>query len=229
MNNIELEKYLKIVNEEKEKRGLTDYLPLYPMFRKEDNKLYIGVMLTKKCDNVWSDDEEIKPEYWVLIDIQNENIIAFNKTKELDFVINDPIPKNKNNKTKEISKYTVKKTLEYENYLLNDIKNEELPIQKKISNILGKSIKINEEDININDYLLANFEEEIKGKIKELVEILIRSKYTSITYYYDSLFNDIINEYKKDNIVNNDKIKLLIEIMNNYYDGVIYIDNFFNI
>ncbi len=31
------------------------------------------------------------------------------------------------------------------------------------------------------------------------------------------------------NIVNKEKIKLCIEIMNYYYDGVIGIDNFFNI
>ena len=39
--------------------------------------------------------------------------------------------------------------------------------------------------------------------------------------------HDIIN--KKDNIIDNEKIKLCIEIMNNYYDCVIRIDNLFNV
>ena len=82
---------------------------------------------------------------------------------------------------------------------------------------------------SINDYLLSNLEEDIKSKVNDLVDILIQSKYGSITFYYDKLFTSILNSYKKDNIIDNEKIKLCIEIMNNYYDGVIGIDNLFNI
>lgn len=229
MNNLNLDKYLNIVNDEKIKKGLTNYIPLYPMLRVENKKLYVGVMLTEKSDNVWSKEEHIKPEYWVLIDIFEDKIIEFNKTEDKDFVIGNLIPKNTNNKQQEISKYTVKKTLQYKNYLINDIKNEELPLQKKLSNILGSEMEIDGERVNINDYLLSNLEEDIKLKINDLVNILIQSKYGSITFYYDQLFTDIVNSYKKDNIIDNRKIKLCIEIMNNYYDGVIGIDNLFNI
>ena len=62
-----------------------------------------------------------------------------------------------------------------------------------------------------------------------MVDILIQSKYGSITFYYDQLFNSILNEYKNNKKINKDRIKLCIEIMNNYYDGVICIDNVFNI
>lgn len=229
MNNLNLDKYLNIVNDERIKKGLTNYIPLYPMLRVENEKLYVGVMLTEKSDNVWSKEEHIKPEYWVLIDIFEDKIIEFNKTEDKDFVIGNLIPKNTNNKQQEISKYTVEKTLQYKNYLINDIKNEELPLQKKLSNILGSEMEIDGERVNINDYLLSNLEEDIKSKINDLVNILIQSKYGSITFYYDQLFTDIVNSYKKDNIIDNKKIKLCIEIMNNYYDGVIGIDNLFNI
>ena len=229
MNNLNLDKYLNIVNDEKIKKGLTNYIPLYPMLRVENEKLYVGVMLTEKSDNVWSKEEHIKPEYWVLIDIYEDKIIEFNKTEDKDFVIGNLIPKSTDNKQQEISKYTVKKTLQYKNYLINDIKNEELPLQKKLSNILGSEMEIDGEKVNINDYLLSNLEEDIKSKINDLVDILIQSKYGSITFYYDQLFTNIVNSYKKDNIIDNKKIKLCIEIMNNYYDGVIGIDNLFNI
>ena len=229
MNNLNLDKYLNIVNDENVKRGLTTYIPLYPMLRVENEKLYVGVMLTEEKDNVWSKEEHIKPEYWVLIDIDEDKIVEFNKTEDKDFVIGNIVPKNTDNKQQEISKYTVKKTLQYKNYLINDIKNEELPLQKKLSNILGSEMEIDGEKVNINDYLLSNLEEDIKSKINDLVDILIQSKYGSITFYYDKLFNNIINKFKKDNIIDNEKIKLCIEIMNNYYDGVIGIDNLFNI
>ncbi len=229
MNNLNLDKYLNIVNSEKIKKGLTNYVPLYPMLRVENEKLYVGVMLTEEKDNVWSKEKQIKPEYWVLIDVNEDKILEFNKTEDKDFVMGDLIPKNLNHKEQEISKYTVEKTLQYKNYLLEDIKNEELPLQKKLSSIFGKKIEIDGEKVNINDYLFANLEEDIQSKINDLVNILIQSKYGSITFYYDNLFNQIINTYKNNKTIDDEKIKLCIEIMNNYYDGVIGIDNFFNI
>ncbi len=229
MNSLNLDKYLDIVNEEKRKRGLDKYIPLYPMLRNCDDKLYICVVLTEENDNVWELNGNVKPEYWVLIDVQNNNIVEFNKTKDKDFVIGDLICKNTSNKQKEISKYTVEKTLQYKNYLIEDIKNEKLPLQKKLSTILGDETEINGEIININDYLLSNLEEEIKTKINDLVDILIYSKYGSITFYYDILFKQIVSDYKNNKTLAKDKMKLCVEIMNDYYDGVIGIDNVFNI
>ena len=229
MNNLNLDKYLNITNKEKNKRGLENFIPLYPMLRQENGELYVGVMITDENDNVWSKDEQIKAEYWVLIDIKTDKILEFNKTEEKDFVYGKLIPKDTKNKEKEMSKYTVEKTLQYKNYLINDIKNEKLPLQKRLADILGDDMEIDGEKVNINDYLLSNLEEDIKQKIDDLVDILVQSKYGSITFYYDNLFKQIIDDYKKDEIISKDKIKLCIEIMNNYYDGVIGIDNFFNI
>ena len=110
MNNLNLDKYLNIVNQEKEKRGLTTYIPLYPMLRVENEKLYVGVMLTDEKDPVWSMDKQIKPAYWVLIDINEEKILEFNKTDEKDFVVGNFIPKNNDNKQKESAKYKVEST-----------------------------------------------------------------------------------------------------------------------
>lgn len=229
MNNLNLDKYLNIANEEKIRRGLETYIPLYPMLRVVDNILYVAVMLTFEKDNVWEIEGNVKPEYWVLIDVNTNEILEFNKTEDKDFVIGNVIPKNIESKQKEISKYTVEKTLQYKNYLIEDIKNEELPLQKRLSNILGNEIEIDGDMVNINDYLLSNLEEDIKSKVNDLVDILIQSKYGSITFYYDQLFSSIIKEYKDNKIIDKDKIKLCIEIMNNYYNGVICIDNVFNI
>jgi len=229
MNNLNLDKYLNIVNAEKIKKGLETYIPLYPMLRVINDDLYVAVMLTAEEDNVWSIEGNVKPKYWVLIDTDTDEILEFNKTSDKDFVIGNVIPKNFENKQKEISKYTVEKTLQYKNYLIEDIKNEQLPLQKKLSGILENEMEIDGEKVNINDYLLSNLEEDIKAKVNDLVDILIQSKYGSITFYYDQLFNSILNEYKNNKMINKDRIKLCIDIMNNYYDGVICIDNLFNV
>ena len=229
MTNLNLDKYLNVANEEKVKHGLKDYAPLYPMLRVNNNKLYIGVMFTKPNDNVWDINEQIKPSYWILIDTKDLSIIEFNKTEEKDFVIGTLIPKDITNKQKEISKYTVEKTLQYEKYLIEDIKNDGLPIQKKLATILNDEIDVDGNKVNINDYLISNLEEDIKEKVKELVNVLVCSKYGSLTFYYDNLFSQIVNKYDNEGIIDKEKMKLCIEIMNNYYDGVIGIDKFFNI
>ena len=229
MNNLKLDDYLEIINKEKIRKGLEEYTPSYPMLRKVNNELYIGVLLTKNNANVWDKDSNIKPEYWVLINPANNQIVEFNETSKNDFVIGKLIPKDIANKQKEISKYAVEKTMQYKDYLMNDIKNDELPIQKKLSNILNNEITVDGEKVNINDYIIANIEQDIINKVKELVDLLVASKYNSITFYYDALFSDIVTKYKKDNEIDKEKMALCIEIMNNYYDGIIGIDNFFNI
>ncbi len=224
-----LDKYLNIFNEEKIKRGLENYAPLLPMLRMNEDKLYIGVLLTTDEDNVWEKGSNVKGCYWALIDIDSEKIIEFNKTDDKDFVIGDIIPKETNDYQKELSKYTVKKTLEYKEYFLNDIRNEELPLQKKLSNLLGTEIEVGGEKVNINDYIIARYEEEIKEEIDNFVKVLVGYKYGSYLEYYSILFNNIIDTYKKEKVIDIEKMKLCAEIMNNYYDGVAYIDNFFNI
>ena len=229
MDNLKLEKYLEIVNKEKESKGLEDYTPLYPMLRVDSNKLYISVMLTLKDANVWDKEAKIKPEYWVLLDINDNHIIEWNKTSEKDFVVGQIIEKNIDDNQKEMSKYEVRKKLEYKEYLMNDIKNDNLPIQQKLSSILDGKIQLDDEKVNINDYLLANMEEEIKEKVDELVNLMVMSKYNSLTIYYDYLFKDVITTYQSNNIIDKKKIELCMEIMNNYYDGVFGIENFFNL
>lgn len=123
----------------------------------------------------------------------------------------------------------MKKIEEYTNCLLNDIKNDNLPIQKKLAGVVGNWIDIDGEKVNINDYIMANIEDDVRGKIKELVDIVIRSKYSNITLYYDILFNNIVEEYKNTNNINYDLIDSCIEIMNNYYGGIVGIKNLFNV
>lgn len=229
MNDFNVEEYLTIANEEKIKQGLENYIPLYPMLRVEKEKLYIGVMLVEENDNVWDLNETIKSKYWLLIDVKTNQVLAFNQTEKKDFVVENIVSKKKENKLKELAKYTIEKELQYKEYLLKDIKEEQLPLQKKLSSILGTEIDMEGEKVNLKDYLVANFEEELKSKISDLVSILIQSKYSSLTFYYDKLFEQIVEEYKNNRSMNKEKLKLCIEIMENYYDGVIGIANFFNL
>ncbi len=229
MGKINLDNILDIVNSEKVKRGLDNYAPCYPMLRVDGDKLYIAVLLTNSHDNVWDANEEIKGEYWCLLDVDTLEILEFNKRDDKDYISGSLIDINKTNDQKELSIYEMKKIEEYTNYLLNDIKNDNLPIQKKLAGVVGNWIDIDGEKVNINDYIMANIEDDVREKIKELVDIVIRSKYSNITLYYDILFNNIVEEYKNTNNINYDLIDSCIEIMNNYYGGIVGIKNLFNV
>lgn len=226
MNDEKLEKYLKKVNEEKVNKGLENFVPLYPMLKIKDNKLYVVVMLVKEDANVWDMNAKVVPEYEVLIDPLKEKVLSFSKTDLNDF--KNTNNEGKMNKEKEISKYTVQKTLEYKNYLLEDVKNEKLPLQRRLADIFGEDFQMDGEKVNINEYLFATFEPEIKNKIDELVHLLVCSKYTSLTFYYNMIFQEIIECYKENQTIDREKIKLCLDIMNYYYDGVVGIDKIFN-
>ena len=223
-----LETYLSLVNEAKKEKGLNDYTPLYPMLRVEEGKLYIAVLLVKETDNIWDRKEACKAHYWVLIDIDQKKIVEFNKTEEKDYVGEQVINLELNDHKKEMSMYFVDKALKYKEYLMNDIKNDYLPIQNKVMDVL-KEIEIDGEKVNFKDYLYANIESKINDKINELVDVVMKEKYHSMIVLYESLMNQIITDYKNKKEFDKQEILLCVEIMSNYYEGVMGIDHLFNL
>ena len=155
--------------------------------------------------------------------------IIFNETKTKSFINGEIKEKEYIDEQKEISKYTVKKTLEYKKYLLDDIKNDKLSIQEKLSNILNNEIIVDDKKVSIDEYLMANIEPEITKKVDELVDLLVQSKYSSITFYYENIINDIVNQYKENKVIDKEEINICTQIMNTYYYGVNAIDNIFNV
>lgn len=229
MDKFSLDGILSIVNDELKKRNMENYGPLYPMLRRDNDKLYIGVLLTDWKEDIWNKDNNIKPSAYVLLDVNNLNILEINRTEDKDFVKGDIIPNKVLDNQKELSEYSVRKSMEYKKYFMDDIKNDLLPIQKKLGNILNNEIEVDGDMVNINDYLIANMEPKITEKIDELVDLLLDFKYGSINFYYENLIKNIIKEYNEKNTINTDKMKICAEIMNNYYYGVVGIDNFFNV
>ena len=229
MDKFSLDGILSIVNDELKKRKMENFGPLYPMLRKDNDKLYIGVLLTDWNDDIWNKDNNIKPSAYVLLDVNNFNILEINKTEDKDFVNGDIKPNKVLDNQKELSEYSVRKSMEYKKYFMDDIKNDLLPIQKKLSNVLNNEIEVDGDMVNINDYLIANMEPKITEKIDELIDLLLDFKYGSINFYYENLIKNIIKEYNEKKTINTDKMKICAEIMNNYYYGVVGIDNFFNV
>ena len=223
-----LDTYLSLVNEAKKEKGLNDYTPLYPMLRVEEGKLYIAVLLVKETDNIWDRKEACKAHYWVLIDIDQKKIVEFNKTEEKDYVGEQIINLELNDHKKEMSMYFVDKALKYKEYLMNDIKNDYLPIQNKVMDVL-KEIEIDGEKVHFKDYLYANIESKISDKINELVDVVMKEKYHSMIVLYESLMNQIITDYKSEKEFDKQEILLCVEIMSNYYEGVMGIDHLFNL
>ena len=226
MKNLKLDDILNIVNNEKEKRGFINYAPCYPMLRVMNEQLYIAVMISDCKKDIWN--ESSKADYWCLIDPKSYQIIEYNKTSEKDYMRKyTSIPNI--NKENELSILEKSKVIEYENFLLEDIQKTEITIQKELSSALNGKIVIDNKAVNINDYIMDNLQKLIKIKSKELVDLLLQSKYSLITVCYDNLWNEIIKEYTQNGIINKEKIKLCIKVMQCYYSNMIGIQEFFNI
>lgn len=217
---------LNIVNEKKVKMGLAEtYAPLVPKLTKINDELRIMVLLTKIEDDVWNIDENIIADYWVLLDPKTLKILEFNKTIEKDY--RDTITiKATNDDAKEIVDYSIKKRIQYKDYLINDILNNCLTYQKKLSNLLDNKIKVDGEYVSLDNYINATIEEEVNevvdNAIEKIVDLAVRSKYSTLTYYYEELFNRTIDIFNEDNIINDDMIDAINEILKNYYVGVIF-------
>ena len=227
MEKLKLDDILNIVNEAKEKRGFENYAPCYPMLRIVGNKLYIAVMISDLKNDIWNKNSNCKPEYWCLIDINTHQILEYNKTSEKDFITGTL--SEKSNEQNELSELEEVKAEEYTNYFLNDILKTELPLQKELFKELNDKVVIEGKEINLNSYMMDNLEDVVKIKAKELVDILLQSKYSLITICYENLFNEIIDEYKGNGKININKINLCIKVMQNYYYGIIGIKEFFNV
>lgn len=229
-NDKYFDKILTKVNNDLKNRKIEDCVPFLPMLRVQNDKLYYGILISGEKDNVWKSSPKIKAKYWALFDINNLELVEFNKTSENDYsdvikTVNEEEIKNQ----KEMSEYEINKKIQYMEYFMNDIKNDSIPIQKDLNDILDNKITIDGQEVNATDYLMANIEEEIEEKVKELVNLVIEKKYNSISFYYECLIEKIVDIYKNTKKIDKEKINAAIKIMNKYYGGVTGIRNFFNI
>jgi len=203
--------------------NLEDGITLFPMLRKENDKLLLGTLIEVNDEELFNKNKVVRPKYWVIIDINDYSLIELNKTEDKDYMDSNLIPINKEftdtfkEERKELEKYSINKNIQYREYLMNDIKNEIINTQSNILDSINNTLIVDNEKISATDYLIANVEEEINNQVKELVNLIITNKYSSIIYYYQSLIEEILNEYKNTNNINIDKMKLASQILESYY------------
>ena len=188
------DKILNIVNEEKKIKGLNNYAPLLPSIIRKDDDLKILVLLTKDEDNVWDIKENIKADYWVVLNIKTLKIEEFNKTSDKSYLTKDFIKANRDD-AKEI---------------MDDLVKESMIEQEKYSKLIDDKIKVDDKYVNISDYIKADLEKEALSLIEDITdkmsELITRAKYSVITYYYDELFNRTVDEYLNDKKISDEKI-----------------------
>lgn len=215
--------------------NLEDGVTLFPMLRKENDKLLLGSLIEINDEQLFNKDKVVRPKYWIIIDINDYSLIELNKTEEKDYMDSNLIPLNKEfddtfkQEMKELEKYSINKNIQYREYLMNDIKNEIINTQSNILNSINNTLIVDNERVIATDYLIANIEEEINNQVKELVNLITTNKYSSIIYYYQSLIEEILNEYKNTNNINIDKMKLASQILESYYGEYCGIKYFFNV
>ena len=130
---------------------------------------------------------------------------------------------------KELIKYEVNKRLQYNDYFMNDIKDEIIHSSNNILKRINNKIIVDNEEIDAKDYLIANITEEIEKQVENIISLVVNNKYSAIIYYYQTLIEEILTEYKKTNNINIEKMKLASNILDEYYGEVYGIKYFFNV
>ena len=73
---------------------------------------------------------------------------------------------------------------------------------------------------------MSNTEDEVSEFIEkmsgEMSDIITRAKYSVIPYYYNEIFERTIDEYLNDSKISEEKIDAIIEILKNYYVGILF-------
>lgn len=225
------DKIYKIMKENNLENGVT----LFPMLRKEKDKLLLGSLIEINNEELFNKDKVVRPKYWVILDINDYSLVELNKTIDKDYMDTNLIPLEKEyddifkKEMKELDKFSIDKKMQYIEYLMGDIKNEILNTQNKMLDNINNTLIVGNEKVSATDYLIANIEEEIDNQVKDLVELIVNNKYSAIIYYYQALIEEILNEYKETNNINIEKIKLASSILGTYYGESYGIKYFFNV
>ena len=220
-----------IMKENKIENGVT----LFPMLRKENDKLLLGTMIELNDKELFAKDKVVRPKYWIILDMNDYSLVELNKTEDKDYMKTSIIPLDKEyddtfkREMKELEKFSIDKKIQYKNYLINDIKNDIMNTQNKILNKINNTIIVDNQKVNATDYIMANVEDQLEKETEKFVDFIVTSKYSTIIYYYQSLIEEIIKEYKEANNINMDKMELAASILDAYYGEVYGVEYFFNI
>lgn len=221
--------------EQLKNKNLGNFYTLFPMLRKEKDKLLLGTLVEIENEEQQKRGMISRPKYWIILDNDNYNILEFNKTKEKDYMDTNIIPLDKeyedtfSKEQKELIKYEVNKRLQYNDYFMNDIKDEIIHSSNNILKRINNKIIVDNEEIDAKDYLIANITEEIEKQVENIISLVVNNKYSAIIYYYQTLIEEILTEYKKTNNINIEKMKLASNILDEYYGEVYGIKYFFNV
>ena len=230
-----VDEFTKRVYDIMKENKIENSVTLFPMLRKENDKLLLGTMIELNDKELFAKDKVVRPKYWIILDMNDYSLVELNKTEDKDYMKTSIIPLDKEyddtfkREMKELEKFSIDKKIQYKNYLINDIKNDIMNTQNKILNKINNTIIVDNQKVNATDYIMANVEDQLEKETEKFVDFIVTSKYSTIIYYYQSLIEELIKEYKEANNINMDKMELAASILDAYYGEVYGVKYFFNI
>ncbi len=216
-------------------KGMENATCLFPMLRKEEEKLLLGTLIEIQDEELWNRDKVTRPKYWVLLDMNDFSLVELNDTSKKDYMDPNIIPLDKEYddefklESKNVSKFALDKGVRYKEYLMQDIKDEVIHNQKKMLVAINNKLIVDNNIIDAKGYLIANVEEEIDKKVTEIVDLICNEKYSALIYYYQTLIAEIMKEYMTEKTINTEKMKLAANLLDAYYGEVYGIKYFFKL
>lgn len=103
------DKIYEIMKQNNLEAGIT----LFPMLRKENDKLLLGSLIEINDEELFNKNKVVRPKYWIIIDINDYSLIELNNIEEKDYMGSKLIPFNKEfdntckEEMKELEKYSI--------------------------------------------------------------------------------------------------------------------------
>lgn len=166
-----------------------------PIFREEDGKYYLGYMVAEFVDAKNDNYRMKRPTKWLLVDIVTGELVNAFDSKKYDYTDKDKFPFDLdfdnygNSALFDSSNYVLSSYFDWKKKVIKDL-NEKF--SKNLDNMIidPKVLRLDDETISPNDFVLANVEsvlEDLHNEIMEKFGGKVQELYKDYTVYLISL------------------------------------------
>lgn len=202
-----------------------------PLFRIENNTLYLGYMIIDFVDPYNNNYDIKRPTEWLLQDLVTGEIVQFYNSNKKDFCSKNELPFDKtfkNNGTSALYNDINSIAISFDKW-----KNEEIEkLTKKYNDQFNpinqeNVLQLGEDIVSPKNYILANSETVFSKMYNELFEFgnTITEAYKE---FQNNLVMKVIRDYTEKSIINKEVIKQYFELVKYSYPESLDLFNYFN-
>lgn len=204
-----------------------------PIFREENGKYYLGYLVGDFVDVKNGDYRMKRPTKWLLVDIVTGDLVKVYDSKDVDYTDKDKFPLDKvfinngNSALYDSSNYVLLSFFKWKKQVIKEMKEK---FDKNINNELIDPLilKLDNETISPNNYVLANVESLLEDLHNEIMDKLGNKVSELYQDYYVHLIDSIRKEYIISGNINPTLLSSYVNLIKYLWPDFIDIINEFN-